>query len=214
MRGVIIERYGNADVLMYTSNLAIPKVEENQVLIKNFAVSVNPLDWKIRNGNLKWVTGKRFPIVLGHDLSGTIVKVGSKVTKFQEGDQVFCMMDANQKFSKTGFAKSGAYAEYSVTREDTLSIKPASLSPINAASVPLAALTAYQAIVKKANLQEGQRILINGASGGVGMFAIQLAKVRGAHVTCVCSEENFPLVSKLGADECIDYKKGKFHAKI
>ncbi|RSK26578.1 NAD(P)-dependent alcohol dehydrogenase [Bacillus sp. HMF5848] len=210
MKGVIIEEYGNKEVLKYISNLSLPTIADNQVLIKNDAASINPLDWKIRKGELRWVTGKKFPIILGHDVSGTIVKVGRCVKRFKPGDPVFCMIDANIKPSLHGFAKSGSFADYCVTREDTLAIRPSSITPTDAAAVPLAALTAYKAIIKKGKLQSGQKILINGASGGVGTFAVQLARWKGAHVTAVCSRPNFDMVSSLGADQMIDYTKRNF----
>jgi NADPH:quinone reductase-like Zn-dependent oxidoreductase len=192
------------------SDMDIPQPADNQVLIKVKAASVNPLDFKIRQGSIRWLFRNRFPLVLGNDISGTIIKVGKHVEGFREGDDVFCMMDAADELLCHGFAKTGAYAEYAITRADTLAHKPFSLSHQQAASVPLAALTVYQVLTQQANLKAGQKILINGASGGVGCFAIQIAKALGAEVTAVCSAKNQALVSSLGADHIIDYHISDF----
>ncbi len=210
MHAIVINKYGDSDVLEYKEDINKPECAPNQVLIKIKAASINPLDWKTRRGDLRFLLKNHFPMILGSDVSGTIVEVGNEVEGFAIADDVFCMLDANIKSSLNGFAKSGGYAEYAITRADTLCIKPTCLSHIEAAAVPLAALTAYQALVHMANIQTGQSILINGASGGVGIFAVQIAKAFGAHVTAVCSEENKSLLRKLGADTVLDYRKTDF----
>lgn len=206
MKAVVINQFGSPDVLELTKNHPEPTLSDNQVLIKVHAAGVNPLDLNIRKGKLKLILGSKFPIVLGNDASGIVVRCGTKVTKFREGDAVYGMVDSNPSFSHTGFAKSGSYAEYAVTREDTLALKPPSLSFEEAASLPLCSLTAYQTLVYKAQVKPGQKVLIHGASGGVGIFALQIAKNLGAEVYAVCSSQNVDLVKSFGADRIIDYR--------
>lgn len=210
VRAVQLQRFGDIDVLEYVEDAPIPNIQENQVLIKVHAAGVNPLDWRIRNGELALLLGRKFPIILGNDVSGTVVSVGSQVKRFKQGDEVFCLLDANSKPSRTGFAKSGGYAEFAVTREDTLAFKPTNMTHIQAASIPLAALTAFQALTERAHLLSGQKILINGASGGVGLFAVQIAIALGAEVTAVCSNRHIALIKELGVSHIIDYQKQDF----
>ncbi len=207
MRAVIINSFGSSDVLEIDNNYPKPDIKDNQALINVKAAGINQLDWKIRKGMLKLILGSNFPIILGNDASGVIVKCGNNVKDFKVGDSVYCMLDSNETFSYFGYAKSGAYAQYAVTRSDTLSLKPEILSYEEAASFPLCCLTAYQVLVHKINIQKGDKILINGASGGVGIFAVQIAKALGAVVTAVCSTKNIELIKKLGADYVIDYTK-------
>ncbi|OQA34990.1 MAG: Quinone oxidoreductase 1 [Betaproteobacteria bacterium ADurb.Bin341] len=207
MKAIIIHRFGIPEVLEIAHDHPSPVVGANQVLLKVHAAGINPLDWKIRQGQLRFLLGADFPIVLGNDASGTIIEVGSAVTRFKAGDEVFCLLDAHAKPSWTGFAKSGAYAELAVTREDTLANKPRLMSLQEAASVPLAALTAYQTLRDRAKVKEGDKILINGASGGVGLFATQFAKMLGGKVTAVCSGKNQDMVLGLGADKVVNYKE-------
>ncbi len=207
MQAIVINRFGGPDVLEVVSDHPPPAPAANQVLIKVHAAGINPLDWKIREGQLKFVLGARFPIILGNDVSGEILAVGDNVSRFRVGDEVFCLMDVAPQRSMTGFARSGGYAEMAVTREDTLAHKPQSLSHPQAASVPLAALTAYQILVHKAGIKPGDEVLINGASGGTGIFAVQIAKARGGVVTAVCSAGNHELVAGLGADRLVDYRQ-------
>jgi NADPH:quinone reductase-like Zn-dependent oxidoreductase len=207
MKAVVIQEYGSADVLQIIDDFPKPKVGDNQALIQVHAAGVNPLDWKIRRGDLKFLLRSPFPLVLGNDVSGIVVQAGSAVRDFQPGDEVYAMVDGNSAPVRSGFAKCGAYAEFAVTRADTLAPKPPTLTHEEAASVPLAALTAWQALRQKAHIQPGQSILINGASGGVGIFAVQMAKKLGAAVTAVCSEANAGLVTNLGAGRVVDYRK-------
>ncbi len=207
MKAIIINRYGPSKELKLVENYPTPKVRENQVLLKVKAAGINPLDWKIRNGLLKPIFGNKFPMVLGNDLSGEIVLCGKNVKKFKKGDLVYCMSDSYEKPAYSGFAKPGAYAEFVVTREDTLAIKPTNITHNQAAVVPLCALTAYQALITKGNIKKGDKVLINGASGGVGIFACQLALFYGADVTAVCGEKSIDKLKNLGVKNIIDYKK-------
>lgn len=208
MKAVVIQRYGSSDVLEYASNHPEPdKLHSNQVVIKVNAAGINPLDIKIRKGDLRLISRSKFPMLLGNDACGVIVKCGSRVYNYKVGDHVYCMVDTNKRFSLSGFAKGGSYAEYCVTREDTISLKPDSLADEEAASLPLCCLTAYQALVYKARIKSGDTVLINGASGGVGVYAVQIAKAFGANITAICSSRNREFIKSLGADTAIDYKE-------
>lgn len=212
MKAIVIKRFGNSEVLEIDEHYPEPQLLNNQVLIRVNAAGVNPIDIKTRNGELKLFKGSKFPMILGNDAAGTVIKCGRKVVAFKPGDEVYCMVDTNRRFSFMGFAGSGAYAEYCVTREDTLARKPEGLTFAEAAVVPVCGLTAYQALVKKAKLKKGDKILINGAAGGVGIFAVQMAKVIGAEVTAVCSERNFGLLKDhLDVDRIVDYKTMDFN---
>lgn len=178
-----------------------PVVSNNRVLIRVFYSSVNPVDWKIRNGSLKLLTGSRFPMMLGFDVAGEVVETGTSVTRFKKDNRVFAMLD---------FKHRGAYAEYACAREDAIALIPENLDFKEAAAIPLAALTAYQALHYKGKMKSGEAVLINGASGGVGSFAVQIAKAAGAIVTAVCGTENTELMRSLGADNVIDYRKQDF----
>jgi NADPH:quinone reductase-like Zn-dependent oxidoreductase len=194
MRAVVIDRYGKPDVLrLATVPRPVPK--RGQVLVRTRFIGVNPKDVIVRKGKFKIATGKRFPLIVGHDIAGEVVEAapGADLSK---GDKVFGMIN--------DFAGRG-YAEYAAVDCDQLALAPASVGLDRAAAVPLASQTALQALRDDARLQPGQRVLINGASGGVGVFAVQIAKILGAHVTAVCSARNAELVRELGADEAIDY---------
>ncbi|KZL48392.1 zinc-binding alcohol dehydrogenase [Nodularia spumigena CENA596] len=199
MKAVVIRRYGSAEVLQY-EEVAQPQIKPNQLLVKVHASSVNPIDWKIRQGMLSLLSGNNFPLILGFDLAGEVVAVGSQVTSFQPGDAVY------------GCANfpGGAYAEFAAVPENLIASKPSNLTYEEAATVPLAALTALQALRDQGNIKSGQRVLINGASGGVGMFAVQIAKALGTEVTGVCSTKNLEFVKSLGADRVIDYTQEDF----
>jgi NADPH:quinone reductase-like Zn-dependent oxidoreductase len=199
MKAVVIHQYGSPEVLQY-EDVAQPTIKPDQVLVKIHASSVNPIDWKIRKGMLRLITGNKFPKILGFDLAGEVVEVGSQVTRFQPGDAVY------------GNAGSGggAYAEYAAVSEKYLAPKPNNMSYEEAAAVPLGALTALQALRDLGNIQSGQRVLINGAGGGVGSFGVQIAKALGAEVTGVCSANKLELVKSLGADLVIDYTQQDF----
>ncbi|MDJ0600605.1 MAG: NAD(P)-dependent alcohol dehydrogenase [Crocosphaera sp.] len=200
MKGVIFNRYGSPDVLEYT-DITKPSPTAKQLLIKVFASSVNPIDWKIRRGMLQIVTGKKFPLFLGCDFSGEVVTVGEEISDFQSGDQVYGFLSATS---------GKAYGEYIVTTPQNTILKPTNLTYSQAAAVPLAASTALQGLRDKGNIKKVQKVLINGASGGVGTFAVQIAKAYQTEVTGVCSGKNIPLLKELGADHTIDYTQEDF----
>ncbi|CAN5917220.1 NADP-dependent oxidoreductase [soil metagenome] len=195
MQAVVYTKYGSPEVLE-VHTLPNPKPQAHEVLVRVMAAAVNPIDFKVRQGKTWFLTGLGFPKKLGADLSGVVVEVGEQVRQFKSGDQVYAMISA---------VKGGSYAEYVAVPEKLLAHKPANLSHEEAAAVPLAGLTALQALRNEGRLQAGQRVLINGSSGGVGTFAVQLAKVMGGEVTGVCSTRNLALCRELGADRVIDY---------
>ncbi|MEH1961159.1 MAG: NAD(P)-dependent alcohol dehydrogenase [Nostoc sp.] len=199
MKAVVIRRYGAAEVLHY-EDVEQPKIEPTQLLVKVRASSVNPIDWKIRQGMLSLITGSKFPKILGFDVAGEVVAVGSGVTRFKPGDAIY---------GSTSFP-GGGYAEFAAVPENLVAFKPTNLSYEEAAAVPLAALTALQALRNQGNIQTGQTVLINGAAGGVGSFAVQIAKALGAVVTGVSSTKNLDLVKSLLADRVIDYTQQDF----
>ncbi|MEA5470196.1 NAD(P)-dependent alcohol dehydrogenase [Spirulina sp. 06S082] len=201
VKAVILKEYGSSDVLQYV-DIDKPTVAADQVLIQVCASSINPLDWKVRKGMLKVFSGSKFPLILGFDVAGIVAEIGSEVTQFKPGDAVFACTSA--KF------QGSANAEYITITESLLALKPANMSYEEAASVPLAALTALQALRDKGQVKAGDRILINGASGGVGCFAVQIAKELGAKVTGVCSTKNLQLVRSLGAETVLDYTQEDF----
>lgn len=207
MKAAVITEYGNADVLQIRTDIPKPQPAPNQVLVQVKAAGINPLDWRIRNGELKGLISTRFPMVPGHDAAGIVVETGREVSAFHVGDHVFGLFDANSKPSVRGFARPGTCAAYAITREDTLAKIPKGIDFVDAAAAPLAALTAYQTLHHKAGLQANQHILINGASGGVGSFAVQIAKAAGARVTAVCGPDNQDWVTALGADQVINYRE-------
>lgn len=168
------------------------------MLVEIYASSVNPVDWKIRKGLLKMFTGKNFPLILGGDISGRVAQVGKKVQFFRMGDEVYGKLNA---------FRGGAYAEFVAAHQNCIALKPQSLSFEQAATVPLAALTALQALRDRGKISKGSRVIINGCSGGVGSFALQIARSYGAQVTGVCSTRNMELALELGAHKVIDYTR-------
>ena len=202
MKAVQISEFGNRSVLTL-NDIAIPTPADNEVLIKVKAASVNPVDWKIREGYLQALLNHQLPLTLGWDVSGTVAAMGEKVSGLKLGDAVY---------SRPDIAKNGSYAEYQVINADEVALKPVSLSWQEAAGVPLAALTAWQSLYDQAKLAGGERVLIHAGSGAVGQFAIQLAKLRGATVYTTTSAKNTELVLDLGADRVIDYTKQDFSA--
>ncbi|MEH1808397.1 NAD(P)-dependent alcohol dehydrogenase [Nostoc sp.] len=203
MKAVVIRRYGATEVLQY-EDVEQPKIEPTQLLVKVRASSVNPIDWKIRQGMLSLIAGSKFPKILGLDVAGDVVEVGSGVRRFKPGDAIY---------GSTSFP-GGGYAEFAAVPENLVALKPTNLSYEEAAAVPLAALTALQALRDQGNIQTGQTVLINGAAGGVGSFAVQIAKALGAVVTGVSSTKNLDLVKSLGADRVIDYTQQDFTEDI
>lgn len=182
-----------------------PELRDNDVLVEIHAAGVNQLDTKIRAGEFKRILPYHLPVVLGNDLAGIVVRIGSKVQRFQPGDEVYARPDKD---------RIGTFAERISVHEDDLALKPRSLTMEEAASVPLVALTAWQALVERANLRKGQQVLIQAGSGGVGIIAIQLAKHLGATVATTTSTENVEWVKRLGADTVIDYKRDDFETLV
>lgn len=195
MKAVVIDEVGAPDVLQ-VRDIPRPVPASDQVLIEVHASSVNPIDGKIRDGSMSFRFGKEFPKVLGFDVAGVVVETGSDATNFQVGDPVFARSEL-----KTGCA----CAEYIACAESSAALKPRSISYQQAAAIPLAGLTALQGLRDDCQLGAGDRVLIIGASGGVGTYAVQIARAMGAEVTAVCSGVNLDLVKSLGASRVIDY---------
>ena len=200
MKAMILDRYGKKG-RMRLGELPEPKLDENEVLVQVHAAGVNPLDALIKSGEFQMFLPYRFPLVLGHDVAGIVVRVGKRVKKFKPGDKVY---------SRPDDFRIGAFAELIAIKEDSLAFKPKSLSMEEAASIPLVGLAAWQALVEAAKLKKGQKIFIQAGSGGVGITAIQLAKHLGAFVATTTSTANVEWVKRLGADIVIDYKKDDF----
>ena len=200
MRAFILDRYGSADRVR-AGDMADPEPREDDVLVQIHAAGVNLLDSKIRNGEFKSFLKYRLPLVLGHDVAGVVVGVGSRVRRFKAGDEVY---------ARPADGRIGAFAEFIAIHEDDVARKPVALTMAEAASIPLVGLTAWQALIERANLKPGQKVLIHAGSGGVGTFAIQLAKHVGATVATTTSTNNVDLVRSLGADVVVDYKKEDF----
>lgn len=200
MKAFVVERYGDADTVR-AGDVPDPQVGDDDVLVRIRAASVNPLDLKTRGGDLKAILPYRVPFVLGNDLAGEVVAVGASVTRFAVGDEVYARPDKN---------RIGTFAELIGIHQDDVAAKPTTLTMEEAASIPLVGLTSWQALVERANLQPGQKVLIHAGSGGVGTIAIQLAKHLGASVATTTSTANIDLVRGLGADVVVDYKKQAF----
>ena len=198
MKAFILDRYGNADRVR-AGDMPEPEPRENDVLVRIHAASVNLVDSKIRNGEFKSFLRFRLPLILGHDVAGVVVRVGSGVRRFKPGDEVYAAS-----------GQAGAFAELLAIDENDVAIKPKDLTMEEAASIPLVGLTAWQVLVERAKLRRGQKVLIHAGSGGVGTFAIQLAKHIGATVATTTSTANVELVRRLGADVVIDYKNEDF----
>src|SRR4051794_10046316 len=202
MKAYLVKRYKSP---MEAGDAPEPTVGDHDVLVEIHAAGVNLLDAKIRDGEFKLFLPYKSPFVLGHDLAGVVRRVGSAVTHFAVGDEVY---------ARPRDGHIGTFAERIAVHEDDLAIKPASLSMADAASVPLVALTAWQALVERANLQPGQKVLIQAGSGGVGTYAIQLAKHLGATVATTTGTSNVDWVGDLGADVVIDYRKQDFETAL
>jgi len=200
MKAMVIEKYGKHVPLMM-KQLPLPDIGDHDVLVDIYAASLNPIDFKIKEGKVKFLLSYDFPLILGNDFSGVVAKVGRGVKGFKPGDEVY---------GRPRKTRIGTLAEYISIHEDDLSIKPSNLSFIEAASIPLVGLTTYQAFHDMLDLQRGQKILIHAGAGGVGTFAIQLAKGMGAYVATTASDKGYELVKSLGADEIINYRKQHF----
>jgi NADPH:quinone reductase-like Zn-dependent oxidoreductase len=206
MKAILCTKYGSPDVLQL-QEVAKPAPQDDEVLIRIHAASINSRDWRYMRANpffIRLMGGFLQPKnnILGCDFAGQVEVIGSRVTQVKLGDEVFGYLP-----SATG---RGTFAEYVCAREKYISLKPANLTFEQAAAVPLAAITALQGLRNKGNIQSGQKVLINGASGGVGTFAVQIAKAFGAEVTGVCSTRNLEMVHSLGADHVIDYSEEDF----
>lgn len=200
MKAFIMDRYGKADVLR-AGEAPEPVLRDDDVLVQIHAASVNPLDVKIRDGEFKLLLPYRFPLILGNDMAGVVVRVGAGVRGFSVGDEVYARPDDD---------RIGTFAEFIAVRESSLALKPKTLTMEQAAAMPLVALTAWQALVERGGLKKGQKVLIHAGSGGVGTVAIQLAKHLGATVATTASAANAEMLRQLGADIVIDYKSDDF----
>ncbi|MBQ5939466.1 MULTISPECIES: NADP-dependent oxidoreductase [unclassified Massilia] len=200
MLAVRIHQYGNRDALSL-DDIPIPDIAPDEVLVKVVAASVNPVDWKVREGYLAQMIPHPLPLTLGWDVSGVVVAVGGEVSNWREGDAVFARPD---------LARNGTYAEFVAIRASECARKPATISHVEAAALPLAGITAWESMVDTAAVQAGQRVLVHAGSGGVGSLAIQLLKDLGATVIATTSERNRALVESLGADQVVDYRTARF----
>jgi NADPH:quinone reductase-like Zn-dependent oxidoreductase len=204
MKAIRIYGHGDSGVLLY-EDAPVPSILPDEVLIKVYSAGVNPVDWKIRAGYGSYRGAFPFPLIPGWDVAGSIVSVGSMVKTFKEGDTVFARPEPKG---------NGTYAQYVAVRGYEVAYAPSQISLQMAAGIPLASQTAWMGIFEKGNLQNGQRILIHGASGGVGIFAVQFAKLANAYVIATSSANNIELVKSLGADEVIDYKSEDFSKRV
>lgn len=204
MKAVVIDRFGSNEVVR-AGEMPDPALRDEDVLVEIHAASVNPLDLKIREGKLKLILPYRLPLILGNDLAGVVLRVGPGVRRFKPGDEVYARPDKD---------RIGAFAELIAIREASVAIKPKRLTMEEAASIPLVGLTAWQALVERAQLKAGQKVLIHAGSGGVGTIAVQLAKRLGAIVATTTSTANLDWVKGLGADIVIDYRKDDFEATL
>ena len=206
MQVIAIREFGGRDKLQ-VMDLPVPEVGKGEILVRVKAAGVNPVDWKIREGYLKDLFPHEFPVILGWDAAGVVERVGRDVTRFREADEIFA-------YCRKPIVHGGAYAEYIVLDEEHASLKPKNSSLEQAASIPLAGLTAYQALFDAAKLQAGETVLIHAAAGGVGGFGVQLAKDRGAIVWGTASERNAEYVKELGAARVVDYTRTDFRKAV
>lgn len=200
MKAVVIEQYGSKDMLKM-KEVNNPVLKDNQVLVEMKATSINPIDWKLREGYLKEMLPFEFPIILGWDAAGIIKEVGKNVKNFRVGDSIYARPDTT---------RFGTYAELTAIDETLLAKKPENISFEEAASIPLAGLTAWQCLFDACKLQKGEKVLIHAGAGGVGSLAIQFAKAMGAYVATTASENNIEFLKSLGADEVINYRTTNF----
>jgi len=204
MKAFILDRYGSKSTLR-SGEMADPEVREDDVLVEVHAAGVNLLDSKLRKGEFKLILPYRVPFVLGHDVAGVVVRVGARVKHFKPGDEVY---------ARPADYRIGTFAELIALQEKDVALKPKKLTMEEAASIPLVGLTAWQALVERGQLKEGQKVFIQAGSGGVGTFAIQLAKHLGATVATTTGTSNINLVRGLGADVIVDYKKDDFETQL
>src|SRR5256886_5883977 len=200
MKAIVVHEFGGPEVLRY-EDTPKPAPKENEMLIRVIAAGVNPVDDGLRSGHYSKYFGPKPPFTPGSDIAGVVEKTGVQITKLKVGDAVYAYLDLD---------RGGGYAEYGLANEKEAALKPNSLTFEEAAATPIVALTAWQALIDTAKLSPGQTVLIHGGSGGVGTFAIQIAKARGAKVLATASTPNQELLKQLGADVAIDYTKQKF----
>ncbi len=200
MKAFVIDRYGRNDVVR-AGEMPTPELRDDDVLVRMHAASVNPLDFKIRSGEFKLILPYRLPLIMGNDVAGVVVQVGPRVRRFKPGDEVYARPSKD---------RIGSFAEFIAIGEDAVALKPRTLTMEEAASIPLVGLTAWQALIERAGLKKGQKVLIHAGSGGVGTFAIQLAKHVGGFVATTTGTANVDWVKRLGADLVIDYRKEDF----
>ena len=203
MKAARIHDFGGPEVLKI-EDVPVPQPRDDEVLVRISAASINPVDYKTREGKYPLVSREKLPVTLGRDFSGVIESCGTRVHGFRKGDAIFALLGNDH----------GAFAEYCISRATEFVLKPKSLDHLHAAAVPLVALTAWQGLFDNGHLGEGQRVLIHGGAGGVGHLAIQLAKAKGAWVATTCSEGDMDFVRDLGADQAIDYKREKFENEV
>jgi NADPH:quinone reductase-like Zn-dependent oxidoreductase len=199
MKAIRIHQYGGPEVLAQVE-MQRPVPGANEVLIKVRAASVNPVDWKIRAGYMKDFLPLTLPATLGSDISGTIEEVGPGAARFKRGDEVYASLGL----------EGGGYAEYAVAKEEIVAAKPSTLDHVQTAAIPVAGLTAWQTLFEVAQLRAGQNVLIHAAAGGVGNFAVQFAKAKGAYVIGTASSRNLGFLRELGVDKAVDYQKTRF----
>lgn len=204
MKAFIINKYSKKGTLQLTET-PMPEVKDNDVLVDVHAAGVNLLDSKIKSGEFKLILPYKLPLILGHDVAGIVTKVGKNVKKFKVGDEVY---------ARPADHRIGAFAEFIAMNERDVALKPKNLSMEEAASIPLVALTAWQVLLERAKIKEGQKVFIQAGSGGVGTIAIQLAKHLGAKVATTASAQSFDLLEKLGAELIIDYKNSDFENQL
>jgi NADPH:quinone reductase-like Zn-dependent oxidoreductase len=203
MNAVRIRQFGGPEVLRMES-IPVPKPDVGELLVRVAAAGVNPVDFKIRGGKYPAVKQDKLPFIMGRDVAGTVVEVGHPASRFATGDAVIAMPAIGR----------GTYAEYALVKITEAAKKPEALDLVEAGAVPLAALTAWQGLFTHGHLQAGQRLLVQGGSGGVGHFAIQLAKAKGAHVITTASATHLDLLRRLGADQVVDYKARRFEEVV
>lgn len=204
MKAVRIHSYGDPEVLTY-EDAPLPAIAEDDVLIRVHAAAINPVDWKIRQGHLQGFLNHPLPLILGWDVSGVVEAVGANVTSLKPGDEVY---------SRPNIERDGAYAEYVAVKASEVALKPKSVDHVHAAAVPLAGITAWHCLFEAAQLSAGQRVLIHAAAGGVGSYAVQFARWKGAYVIGTASARNRDFLLELGADEVIDYQSARFEEAI
>jgi len=197
MKAVVVHEFGGPEGMKY-EDVPRPEPKEDEILVRVMAAGVNPVDAYVRQGKFSKGGLDKGPFIIGYDIAGTVEKTGASVKKFKAGDAVY------------SYLEGGGYAEFALTKESETALKPRNINFVEAAAVPLAATTAWQALVDEARLSSGQSVLIHGGSGGVGSFAIQIAKARGAKVIATASTAHQDLLKQLGVDQAIDYTTTKF----